>query len=82
MADDSRDVRVEAAALRSRQVIARELAQLEGQRRGGALNHKRALIVELIQLGRREVHGDKQELREDRHETREDRRETREDRRH
>jgi hypothetical protein len=79
--DDRRDARVEAAALRSRQVIARELAQLEGQRRGGALNHKRALIVELIELGQQELNQGHQELREDRREQREDRHERREDRR-
>jgi|GEM_PF-1210772 hypothetical protein len=72
--DDRRDVRAEAVALRTRQVIARELEELEGLRQGGALHRKRALIVELIQLGQQELHQGRQELREDRRELREDRR--------
>ncbi|MFP2913044.1 hypothetical protein ACLESD_50170 [Pyxidicoccus sp. 3LFB2] len=72
---------MEAASLRTRQAIARELSDLEGMRRDGALHRKRALIVELIQLGQQEMNQNRQELREDRREQREDRRESREDRR-
>ena len=67
--------------MRTRQAIARELAQLEGRRMGGALHRKRDLIVELIRLAEREVQQGHQELREDHREQREDRRERREDRR-
>ncbi len=79
--DDIRDARVEAATQAQRKQIAREMNSLMGSRRPKDLQRMRTLIVDLLQLARKEVHQTQQELREDRRELREDRRETREDRR-
>ncbi|NMO19817.1 hypothetical protein HPC49_03560 [Pyxidicoccus fallax] len=64
--DDVRDARAEAASLAARRSVARELNSLMGVRSQVQLNRKRALIVELVQLGKQELRADRQELREDR----------------
>lgn len=72
--DDRRDVQVEAASQRERLRVARELDSLVGSRRPADLKRERALIVELINLGEKELRQNGQERQEDRRERREDRR--------
>lgn len=72
--DDRRDVRVEAASQRERLRVARELDSLVGSRRPSDLQRERSLIVELINLGEKELRQNGQERQEDRRERREDRR--------
>ncbi|HYI00532.1 hypothetical protein [Hyalangium sp.] len=76
--DDVRDARAEAASLRTKVAIARELSTLMGSRRPGDLQRMRSIIVELMQLGQKELRENQKELKEDRREQHEDRRERRE----
>lgn len=62
--EDRRDVRVASQMLEQRQRIARELASLAGRMHPTELNRKRALIVELIDLARRELRESQKEVRE------------------
>lgn len=80
-ADDQRDLGVETRQQHQKRAIAAELNTLYGRQDPNALTRKRALIIELSELARAEVHQDAQEKKEDNREIREDRRETREDRR-
>jgi len=55
------------------------LGSLRGRTDRRALDRKRGLLAELVQLARAELREDRGERREDRRELREDRREDRED---
>jgi hypothetical protein len=78
--DDLRDVRVEAGALKRTRVIQRELEDLHGRMDRNSLQHKRALMAELLQMARAEQTQNRQEMREDRRESHEDRRQAHDDR--
>jgi hypothetical protein len=77
--DDRHDTLQEKRLELRREAIGREWAGLRGRTGPADLAARRSLLLELIELARREVRGDHQEIREDRRELREDRRETRED---
>ncbi|SEM88250.1 hypothetical protein SAMN05444354_12513 [Stigmatella aurantiaca] len=78
--DDVRDVRRESESLKRTRVIQRELEDLYGRMDRNSLHHKRALMMELLQLARAEQAQNRKEIREDRRESREDRRQARDDR--
>ncbi|AKQ66932.1 Trichohyalin [Myxococcus hansupus] len=59
------DVRAEQQALRTKKAIARELDDIEGLRQPGALNHKRMLIMDLIQLAERELNQSRRDVHQD-----------------
>lgn len=77
--DDVRDAHAETRAQDERLRIAGGFSELDGRYAPADLDRKRALIVDLLQLSRREVRQDARETQEDRRELREDRREKRED---
>ena len=72
--DDVRDTKRKIAMHRERRRIALELQALAARRDPAALDRKRALTVEMINLARHELGQDVRERREDRREMREDRR--------
>ena len=76
--DDRRDLRDDRRDARRIAAIRDDFSRLQGRMDGRSLDRKRALLVELNQLARAELHEDRRELGEDRRELREDRREMRE----
>lgn len=80
-ADDRRDLIEQAEYRRRITELSNEWARLKGLRRPAWMQRKHDLLVELVDLSRREIRADTSEMREDREERREDRHERREDHR-
>jgi hypothetical protein len=86
--DDRRDQRDDRRDLEREKRYRKRISAIRGQwvsrmhdRSQWAMNQKRAMLQELVQLAHDEVRATHEELREDREERREDREERREDRR-